>query len=268
MDTIETPQARKKICWDASLSSGHESEEDGTWECPKKPRSFWIPLAMGYTKGARGWGGDWGFLYLQLFLSEIEWDVWHIFQSFSISFLVQKGGLNFCPFVFLGCLGSYKKKSNTYWIQHRLAASKDGLDSSSLAAAIEGGPRNVWDNWRLGRWMGYPEGHFFHKFTMEKWPILHMVSRTLLNIVIFHRKVINFMRAGTRNDRHCGFLGPIWGQTYTARSWWLGSEIILPMFIHFCHWDGERNLAVVLEKRMSNLSKISKQTWGCPQLFR
>ena len=85
------PRRGRRSAETASLSSRARKRGGGTWECPKKPRSFWIPLAMGYTKGARGWGGDWGFLYLQLFLSEIEWDVWHIFHPFSISFLVQKG---------------------------------------------------------------------------------------------------------------------------------------------------------------------------------
>ena len=96
-------------------------------------------------------------------------------------------GSNFCPFVFLGCLGFLQKKSNKYWIQHRLTASKDGLDSSSLAAAIEGGPQECVRQLAAGPVDGLPGGSFFSTIYYGKWPILHMVSRTLLNIVIFHR---------------------------------------------------------------------------------
>ena len=48
-------------------------------------------------------------------------------------------------------------------------------------------------------------------------------------------------------------------KTIVARFWWLGSKIIPlpgPMFNHFCHWDCERNLAVILDKNMSNLFNI------------
>ena len=105
-------------------------------------------------------------------------------------------GLNFCPFVFLGCLGFLQKK-----IQHIL--------DSAQASSIQGWSGFIFtgcsDRRRApgmcettGGWAGgwVTRRVIFSTIYYGKWPILHMVSRTLLNIVIFHRKVINFMIAG------------------------------------------------------------------------